>query len=833
MAVIGEKAVKSRGAKIVQLLSSVAAGGFAAGASAQAQEPPAEKKSALGTMMVNLPMLVSDRFAGDITVEIDTDTNEVRLKREDAERLLKDRIDEQTRGALFGSPNADEFLSFDELKGAGIEVVYDPSALDIRVTFPTSVALPGVISIFGEPRVAAREDIAPASRLSGSVIFSLDQSIDYASGDSFGPLNGSAEISLALGGSKGVFAFSDLVFDGQAGNRFRRGRTLLVHDDQPNAIRYSFGDLLPQVEGFQGAPAVGGIGVQRSYQDLQPNRNIRPAGLFRFAIEQPSLVEIAVNGAPVRTVRLERGQYDIRDFNFVTGLNAVEIFARDEFGRRSIARFDQFFDFGLLEKGINEFGFYLGAQQILNVTGNFAYKFNRPIATGYFRAGLSSTITAGLNAQSEKGRFMIGSSAVAATPVGSVALVGAVSRDRLLGTGARYLASYQHSVEKIGFIDRPSWNVEAGYTSAKFMPVGDLGLRNDIKFDLRARASGSIGTNFNLGISASYATRRNNMRDTSLFNVTASRRVGPVNVAFTAEHARSIDGRKDNRALISLGMQLGPRGNARATFDSRGNVAQLDVGRFRSDVLGDWGARATVTRDRRSTSGVAEASYNQNRALFSVQHSAAGNQNLGDVRHRTSVNVATQISFADNRIGFGRPVGHNFVLAYPHKTLKSKVEIAQGVEIEKVQARSGALGPALGTAGTAYTERRLTLRAPDAPPGYDIGPGYYTVIPLPAGGYLLQVGSDAFYSVSGTLLDNSGKPVELLAGTIRSIDRPEAKAVPFFTNKVGRFIAVGLVLGRHRVEMGRGSISAEIEVAQNADGTIDLGIVKTGKIGGQ
>jgi outer membrane usher protein len=813
--------------KALGYISGMAAGGAAPGAGAHAAEPPPRKQNAETTMSVNLPLLVSDRFVGDLTVEIDIETNRIQVKRDDAERLLGERLDENIRLQLFGQNSHKEFLSQSDFAAASLHIVYDPTTLEIRVSFPTSAASARSISLFGGTKTVSAENSLRAPNLSGSIIFNIDQSLDYRrSGSTFEPLNASAEISLAIGGEKGIFAFSDLTYDGRSGSRFRRGKTWLIHDDQPNAIRYSFGDIVPQTDGFQSAPSMGGFGVERSYQSLQPNRNIRPAGLFRFAVEEPSLVDIVVNGSPVRTLRLERGQYDIRDFNFVTGLNAVEIFARDEFGRRSIARFDQFFDFGLLAQGINEFGFYLGAQQRLNADGHIAYQTDDPIATGYFRAGVTSAITAGINAQSQKGRFMFGGSFVAATPVGSVALVGALSRDRNMGAGSRFLVSYQHSSEKLSFISNANWNLEAGYTSASFNPVGNLGLRNDIKFDLRARANGLIGPNLSVGVSASYATRRGGLRDTFLLNMSASRRIGPINFGLTAEHVRSTNGRSDSRFLVSLGMQLGQRGTARASFDTRGNIAQLDASRFKSDVLGDWGGRATVTRDMQSSSAVAEASYNQNRALFTLRHAATGGQRFDDLRHRTSFNIATQLSFTGDRIGFGRPVGHNFVLAYPHESLPSRVELAQGVEIERIQARSGALGPALGSAGTAYTERRLTLRAPDAPPGYDIGPGYYTVMPLPAGGYAVQLGSDAFYSVSGTLVDDSGQPVQLLAGTMRSLDRPEAKSVSFFTNRAGRFVAVGLVPGRHRIEMGQGIFTAEIDVAVNKDGSIDLGIVR-------
>lgn len=810
--------------------------GLITGKPASAQEPVTPSGPAAprpSRPAINLPLLASGKYIADVAVEVDPETNAVRLAKDDVERVLATVLSPEYMTALVATAADRDYYLAADFASIGSDLVYDPSTLELKLGLPTSSAQPGVISVSGLPSVMEGEDIVAPEGFSASLIVTATQSIDYERpGSPLQPLRGLLQGSAAIGGSKGVFLFSDLLYDGGAIKRFRRGQTVALYDDQPRAVRYYLGDLLPQVQGFQAAPLLGGFGFQRNYQELQPNRNIRPAGLFRFAVEEPSIVEIVVNGATVQVLRLERGQYDIRDFNFASGLNAVEIYARDDFGRRVLARFDQFFDFGLLAKGIDEFALFAGVRQRTSDAGLITYDTGRATVTGYYRRGLSQSMTAGIDMQAQQGRAMVGATVVSALPIGSFALLTGVSSDRIEGTGFRFLASYQGSFDRLAFIEQPSLNLEAGYTSSRFLPIGDTAFGNAISFDWRARFNGAIDERTNFGVAAAFSTLRN-APDTYLGSLTVSRSLGRFSLTATGEYARTIDGRTDRRALISLGASLGRRSSARASLDTRDQRAQFDFSRFRSDVLGDWGARAAIGRTTSRVEGSGEFAYNHNRALLTVDHAATSNGGLGQLRQRSSVTATTQVALAGGRIGFGRPVGPNFVLAYPHETLPSQVEIAQGVEVEQVQARSGVLGPALGTAGTAYAQRRVTLRAPDAPAGYDTGSGYYTLSPPAAGGYLLQVGSDASFSVIGTLQGPDGAPISLLAGTIRSLDRPESRGVPFFTNRSGRFVATGLVPGRHRLTLGQGAYYVDIFVTKEAQTSIELGIVRVSDGRGQ
>ncbi len=111
------------------------------------------------------------------------------------------------------------------------------------------------------------------------------------------------------------------------------------------------------------------------------------------------------------------------------------------------------------------------------------------------------------------------------------------------------------------------------------------------------------------------------------------------------------------------------------------------------------------------------------------------------------------------------------------------------------------------------------------PEGYDIGLGVYRVRPPYHSGYRLIVGSDAFVTAMGTLLDEKAKPVALGSGQVIDLDRPQDKAMEFFTNSVGRFALTSLRPNNHyQVRLNSGH-AFEFTVPAGNAALVDLHLV--------
>ena len=805
------------GASLIALAS-------AAAPAAAAVQPVGVDRPPSGAMLVNLPLMLSGTYLGDIAAEAGASAEHLSLNVDQFVRLMGGRLDPKMAEKVRALPQTSGMTRATAFKAAGIDVVYDPSTLEVTASIKLeqqgrrSLALKEVVQLDDS-------GFDPESRVSGSSTFNASQTISHDGRllSDFEPVNIVNQTALNFGGARGVNVFAEFYYGGADARPFRRGAVTLTHENRDRALRFLAGDIAPETVSFQSGMPIGGIGIQKNHSELQPYRNVRPAGLFKFAIEEPSVVEVLVNGAPARAFRLERGQYDLRDFNFASGLNQIEIYVVDDYGRRLIASFSQFFNFNLLDPGIEEFGAYLGLPQQRSSSGLLQYG-RKPSITMFYRRGLTQSLTGSVDFQASADQTMGGLSAGLASKFGTFAFASALSRDKAAGFGHQVLFNYELTGDRALIFDNPSVNLEARHRSRKFVALGDLPGVDATKFDLRARFSATLMDRFGISVSGLLTTRHEGLPATHALQFNLSTQVAGTNVSANVERSRTDEG-KASRLFLTISRSLGSRATSRSTFDSRSRSAQFEFSRFRGDSLGDLGYRGVLGRDRDGLTVSGEASYNANRAFLALRHDATSDLRGRNVRQRTSYSASTQLAFADGRVGFGRPVGTNFLLAYPHKTLGSDVLVTRGIDDEKVIAKSGALGPALAPAGGAHSPRRVTVRAEELPDGYDAGKSYYELLPGSATGYVAQVGSDASRTAQGNLIGAGGDPVSLVVGELSRLDRPDQKKTQIFTNRAGRFVATGLAPGKYRLTIAEGKLVADFEIGEDQSGIVEVGRV--------
>lgn len=116
---------------------------------------------------------------------------------------------------------------------------------------------------------------------------------------------------------------------------------------------------------------------------------------------------------------------------------------------------------------------------------------------------------------------------------------------------------------------------------------------------------------------------------------------------------------------------------------------------------------------------------------------------------------------------------------------------------------------------------------PRAPAGFDLGQGSFRLFPAYRSGYKLVVGSDYNVTALGRMLNADGEPVSLVSGTATELAHPEHEKITLFTNREGRFGAVGLAPGRWRFEMLDDQHTTYlIDVPERTEGILRLGDLK-------
>ncbi len=788
------------------------------------------------TYNLTLPLIFQGTYLGDVPVAASVD-GEISVNVERFIGLLGQRLAPEMTSELKRVAGGQQIVPINVFAPVGITVTYDTAKLELVVAIPVTKQGGQTISAMqradlGQPNAVT---VAPAN-FSGSLLMTARQSYVWTpeAAKGWDPFRVSADLALNFLGKDGTYLFAQGEYDEGAGDPFQRGNVALIHDDTAKALRASIGDVTAVPSGFQSSPILGGISLQRLFGELQPFRNVRPSGLFRFSLDRTSTVEVVVNGTSIRTLRLEPGQYDLKDFPLFNGLNDVELYVIDEFGRHLLAAFSQFFNARLLDEDVAEFGATVGLPQLRDTGDEIKYDTDLPSLSAYARYGVTQDITIGANLQGNKLQWLAGAELGWASPIGTFGVLAGFSDIKDLARGHSYLVSYDISSEELAFLKNPQLSLSYLHTTENFASLGTLTPDEPREREMRGRLSFRLPFDVGLGVSGSHTTGRGTEPDETRYGLSVNYSLGFVDLNASNERTERDGETVEDRFLLSLSLPLSDRENARASYDSGNDQYQAEYARFQRDELGDFGVRVAALREGDQATGSGEIAYNANRFDVLLQHDAVADIVTGEVEtQRSSYAVATQLAFADGSFALGRPVGQRFAIIAAHETLYDHdVGVSQSRDSTRRQAEADFFGPALVAAGSAYQPHNIYVDVENLPAGYDAGTGQYDVLPGAASGYAITVGSEASRVVVGTLVGADGQPLALLGGEVRAKDDAARKPVLVFTNRAGRFFAEGLAPGRYDMVLGPAlDIVVPLNVPADVKGQIDVGTIVAGNKG--
>lgn len=769
---------------------------------------------------------VNGTLAGDIAVETDmAGATSVDLNRLIA--LLEPMLARSTLDSLRARSAGSDMVPLSELNDSGISIAFDFATLRLNIIVPIEARSVSELSIVDRSQFRRGGLTAPEPFATG-VTFTIGQRFRHD--DNFGdldrePFRVAIDGFANLGGLDGF----NLAFQGgySEGGKLVRRRTTLFHDDIDHAVRYSLGDVDPQAFGSYTSPAsVVGIGVERLYSTIQPYRNLRPAGRGSLIIERPSRVDVLVNGALYRTLDLAPGQYDIRDFPSLNGLNDVQLVVRDDSGRTETTTLSYFSDINLVDADISIFSAALGFRR--NRFGDYVSTTydESPVFSGFYLRGITDRLTLGGSFQIDKDNALVSGQAVVATPIGIIGFESAADFNDREKTQAAFTLSYRLDTASTG--NRTSgFNLDLQYRSARFSPMQRSGSDpNRFSWDLSARYQTPIDADTYVSFTGGYSWSRFSLADIRTAGVSANRRLGRLNVNVSYSYQHDERG-TDHRALFSISIPLGARQSVRTSYDTTRNRVSADYQLLGFEGLGQTDVRVGLVRNDDGQSVNVDAEYYANRFRASIRHDY---ERFDGTRQQvTDLSASFGIGYAGGKVAWGREADQGFVIVDRHKTLHdSDVVVSDSFSLGPA-AKTGALGPALVPVRRSYQPSTLSIDVEDLPTGYDIGPGRYDIVPGAASGYAITVGSAASNTILGRLLDADGAPMVYASGTLEPISGAEAQPAQFFTNRTGRMAVLKIAPGRYRVVLsGRSDAIGEITVPEDAEGLIDIGELRAG-----
>lgn len=769
-----------------------------------------------GTIAITLPLTDGRLLIGEVNA-FSSAGGEISLPTARLIDLIGPRLNDNARERL--STQLSGRISIDLAVAGALEtpITYDAERLELAVAIPADLRAQRGVSLVDADLLRRGPVETPAGF---SAFVTARSSVDYvhqSQTDETGFGNASVVLSGAVRAGGIVAETLALWRPDQAGPDFQRQASRLVYDVVDSPLRIIAGDLLVVPRLFQNAPDAAGLAIVRSYQLLQPMRIVRPSGGQSFQLTVPSAVDILVNGRSARRVRLEPGNYNVRDFPFAQGGNDIRVLVDQGAGPREVLHYSVFYDSAQLQKGLDEFAFYAGVKSDLQPEGP-VYSDDW-LVSGFYRRGLTETLTGGAHFQADTRTAMGGFEGLWSSQIGLFGADVAVSRADVFGMGWAASVTFERQFAGAGTFD-----LRFEKRSRNFAPLGELPPSNPYAWEASAAFSRTFSERFYAGADVSYSKGRGVLPDRAYYRANAGYQVTDrleFEVNGTYEEAPEYSGFS---VFATLSFRFTERSNGRAEYDSRYQRGRLAYSTFQGQDVGAWDVSLDANHGAAGGDFNAIGNYTTERSLLGLTHFTTWDEDFSSISdQRTSVRAAFSLAFADGSLALARPVLNGFAIIEPHTSTRGGKLVVNPVDVGHLAA-SDWLGPAVVPDLSAYSEREVYIEPIGMPVGYDIGSGAYRFEAPYRGGYRIVVGSDYWMTAAGRLLRADGSPLTYVGGEAHEVADPDHPAVTFFTSSDGRYALSGVKPGQWRLTMATTPPTVyEIEVGEAGDGVVPVG----------
>ena len=603
-----------------------------------------------------------------------------------------------------------------------------------------------------------------------------------------------------------------------------RGEVTLFKDDFSKPRRIEVGDISSFNKGHLPALNAGGLSISTPYQQLQPLKRISPSNSQEFYMKQAGEVQVLVNNNIVAKVRLNPGRYDLNDLPLSTGQNDVEVVATYANGERESFTFNTFFNSQLLEKGLTVWAFKVGYPSQFR---DFRYDYLDPLVmAGFYEAGLTDTITAGVNALYADGDFLVGTTVTTGTSFGNFTFRmttseyqdtpgSAISLDTehtVLGSSNFGVPNLRLSYQKRkNFVQSPWLDSPASNTDESYSVNYSWFISDRFDFSVNARRTINDVNSTSDSINAQLSWRYQSMR---------------VSLQYQRQNNDRVITDDENSLFLNFnwsGFNSKNLTRKRVDYRSQNDNLRASYSKINRNYQNDYGYSIEANKSKGLESYNLSGSYTHNR--FRVDVSARTQERSSLSRSNDyRVNLSTSVGIADGKVGIGSNIRTPFAVVETHPTLeKADVQINPS----PTGTSTGSAGTNIGglvNIGSSYTEGIVNINALNVPLGYDWGPGTYSIVGGTNTGHVITIGSDLSYTALGYVKDSDNNPVSLQRGTITG----DGFSATLFTNRKGRFVIEGIGVGDYQIKFG--DSEANIQIPEGDISLIRLGIVKLQKI---
>lgn len=792
-----------------------------------------------------MDLYVNDSLYGEITTLVQN--GKLSIFGSELSNYLSGTLTEAAYSRIF--LNRGEYISLDELNLIGVVASFDPGLYEVHLTFDLQDMPIQILSLRGDSSRYIYRPIADGINLDPAVFslisrYTFNADVRNFRGDSFlRELNFSFTSSNYARLYDVYLDFSYYMYFTPYSFRFNFGSYRFYVDFPEKMLRLSWGNINSEILSPSGTAI--GVRIEKNLAYANPTRrslNYSNGTEQLVVVEKRSDVEVFNEGKSIFKRTLDPGTYQLRDFILYTGANRILIRISPLDGTLpQEIELDVLYSSSLLAPGEFYYGAAVAMSRSLHSTGsdnepgvlylplwnntNIEYDFRDVTLSGFFRAGLSKTLTLDLSMAIQNRP----EDDVAWKPKASAVLE--LTNLTRIGT-TKYNIDIDEDSDEYGMFTLPSISLRASHQISFDIPglssmtIGagyytpeDWNWKNLNMLSLNASFSGSYGI-FGWSLSSYGSLDMSDIRNyswtiSSSVNLSLSRNVYlSASAGFTGSEGSPVafNGR------ISAVLRFGRTGITTST-SGRDINTRINTG------LGNHSVSANMRSPFITDFGYYElgASYGYSGERLGVNVDVNASDSFKTVG--AGISLSTSTIFADGLLAITGAAPSNYLLVHQSGALKGNKLSIGTVGSSSSDYLPMTFGTGLYTGIPSYRSSGVSIYSVNED---DFGTSQNVNVNINASsrnGYILRIDADARYTVSGVvetnenIWTNGSSPVYFV-----TIEDDTVLLSPsdyyIFTDSDGRFVLSNLTAGFYGFDVQKDNgewMLFIFEVADNAD----------------
>jgi len=308
---------------------------------------------------LSVPLIADEKYLGDIMVILSDDPSDLQVEAPPFFEKMQPLVDPKVMGKIKPEFDGSGTIKIKTVQDSALEALFDKNTVELHIGIPPELRRTTAASLAGSSSVIRGELVQPSPLSAYCNIYAEESCLYQADA---GRIAGRQPLGLRFEGALNVFGLvleSSVSFTEDADYPWQLEETRLVLDDVAHGFRYSLGQIVYPVTGFQRVVPLVGFSMAKNFA-LQLYRLSRPQGETEFFLKNPSKVDMVVDGKLIKTLQLPAGPHSLKGFSFCNGTNDLLLRIKDNFGREEELRFPFFFDSELLRFGEWQFSGAVG-----------------------------------------------------------------------------------------------------------------------------------------------------------------------------------------------------------------------------------------------------------------------------------------------------------------------------------------------------------------------------------------------------------------------------------------------------------------------------------------